>query len=79
MLAKICVFPVVSPSLLQVVLMSPLTVVIEERTAELRHVVGYLLQGLDGLALCLCQRAEDGQRGHALVEQLADVRLSGLL
>ena len=24
-------------------------------------------------------RAEDGQRGHALAEQLADVRLSGLL
>ena len=29
--------------------------------------------------VCAFSGAEDGQRGHALVEQLADVRLSVLL
>ena len=78
-LAEVFVFPVVSTALLQVVLMSSLTVVVEERAAELRHIVGHLLQCLDGLAVCLRQRTEDGHCSHALAEQLTDVRLSGLL
>ena len=67
--------PLFAPSLFKVVLMSSLAVVIEERAAELRHIVGHLLQDPDSLALCLRQRAEDGQVVHALAEQLADIGL----
>jgi len=53
--------------------MSALAVVVEEGRRELRRVVYHLLQRPDGLALCLRQRAEDGKRGLAFIEQGLDV------